>query len=58
MTSSLTDVPKDKKLVLYCDTGMRAEMAYFILKDQGYDARFLDGTIKFQKDGNFKITTD
>ena len=58
MTNSLSEVPKDKKLVLYCDTGMRAEMAYFILKEKGYDARFLDGTIKFQKDGNFGITTD
>lgn len=37
---------------------MRAEMAYFILKEKGYDARFLYGTLKFRKDGSFGITAE
>lgn len=58
LTENLSEVPKNKKLVLYCDTGMRAEMAYNLLKDRGYDARFLDGTITFKKDGGFTIITE
>ena len=57
MAEHAAELPK-KKLVLYCDTGMRAEMAYFILKEKGYEARFLDGTITFKKDGSFSIAAD
>ncbi len=59
MAEHAGEITQGSKLVLYCDTGMRAEMAYNILKDKGYTAvRFLDGTIKFEKDGSFGITTD
>ena len=59
MAEHAAEISKERKLVLYCDTGMRAEMAYNILKDKGYSTvRFLDGTLKFQKDGSFGITTD
>ncbi len=58
MAEHAAELPKGKKLVLYCDTGMRAEMAYFILKEKGYDAWFLDGTLKFKKDGSFGITAE
>ncbi len=57
MAERTAEFIKERKLVLYCDTGMRAEMAYNILKDKGYTTvRFLDGTLKFQKDGSFDIT--
>jgi rhodanese-related sulfurtransferase len=52
----LAEIPKDKELVLHCSTGARAEMAYNILKDKGYKARFLDATIANYEDGTFKIT--
>ncbi len=59
MAEHAAEITKGRKLVLYCDTGMRAEMAYNILKDKGYTTvRFLDGTLTFEKDGSFDVTTD
>ena len=59
MAEHTAEITKGRKLILYCDTGMRAEMAYNILQDKGYTAvRFLDGTLKFEKNGSFGITTD
>ncbi len=31
------EVPRDKKVIAYCNSGARAEMAYHILKAKGYD---------------------
>ena len=59
MAEHTAEITKGRKLILYCDTGMRAEMAYNILQDKGYTAvKFLDGTLKFEKNGSFGITTD
>lgn len=55
VASRLANLPKDKDLVLHCTTGARAEMAYNILKDKGYKARFLDATISVASDGGFQI---
>jgi len=52
----LNELPKDKEIIVHCATGMRAEMAYNILKDAGYKARFLDATIKIKKGGKYTIT--
>lgn len=54
----LKDVPKDKEIITHCVTGVRAEMAYNILKDAGYKARFLDAEIKIDKDGKYAITKE
>lgn len=52
----LGEISKDKDLVLYCSNGPRAEMAYNVLKEKGYKARFLDAVITPDKKGSFKIT--
>ncbi|RMG72007.1 MAG: hypothetical protein D6710_05370 [Nitrospirae bacterium] len=44
------DIPKDKRVVLFCNTGVRAEMAYRMLKKKGYNAYYFNGLISF-KDG-------
>ena len=36
LAARLAEVPKDKKIVTHCATGVRAEMAYHKLKDAGY----------------------
>jgi len=41
----LNEIPKDKTVVAHCATGMRAEMAYNILKKAGFEARFYNDTI-------------
>ena len=37
----LSELPKDKEIVTHCRTGLRAEMAYTILKNDGFKTRFL-----------------
>jgi rhodanese-related sulfurtransferase len=49
-------VPKDKKIVTHCSTGIRAEMAYHKLKDAGYDVAFVYAQLDIDKTGNVKLT--
>jgi rhodanese-related sulfurtransferase len=56
LVARMAEVPKDKRIVTHCLTGIRAEMAYHKLKDAGYKAAFLNNEIEVAKDGSFKIT--
>ena len=51
----LAELPKDKKIVVHCSTGVRAEMAYHKLKEKGYNVRFLNSAIEIGKDGSFTV---
>lgn len=56
---NLAKIPKDKKIITHCATGVRAEMAYHELKKLGYaNVSFLNANIEIQKNGSFKITKD
>jgi rhodanese-related sulfurtransferase len=51
------ELPKDKRILIHCSTGIRAEMAYHKLKEAGFGkVGFLNAEIDIGKDGNFKIT--
>ena len=53
----LAEIPKDKEVVIQCNTGVRAEMGYNLLKDKGYTKiRYLNATIDVDKNGKPKIT--
>lgn len=52
----LSEIPKDKEIIVHCVTGIRAEMAYNDLKESGYNARFLNAVIQIDKDGKYEIT--
>jgi rhodanese-related sulfurtransferase len=49
------EVPKDKKIVTHCSTGVRAEMAYHRLKEKGYNVQFLNAKVEINDKGEFKI---
>jgi rhodanese-related sulfurtransferase len=51
----LAEIPKDKKIITHCSTGVRAEMAYHKLKEKGYIVQFLNAKVEIDKDGNAKI---
>jgi len=55
---SLDMIPRDKEVVIHCLTGIRAEMAYLVLKEKDYNARFLNANIEIDKDGNYSITAE
>jgi rhodanese-related sulfurtransferase len=58
ISGKLTDLPKEKEIIAHCVTGVRAEMAYLLLKEQGYKVRFLNADIKIDKDGKYEITKE
>ena len=41
----LKELPTDKEIITHCRTGLRAEMAYSILRNGGYKARFLNDKV-------------
>lgn len=55
MAQRMQEIPADKTPVLYCPSGIRAEMAHNILKEAGRDSRYLDAVITFDEEGNFEL---
>lgn len=51
----LAEVPKNKQLITYCNTGVQAEMAYHKLKEKGYNVKFLNAKVEIDKGGNYTI---
>ncbi|MEW6607143.1 MAG: rhodanese-like domain-containing protein [bacterium] len=43
ITDMYTMIPKDKKVITFCDTGIQGYNAEQFLKSQGYDVYNLDG---------------
>jgi len=53
------EVPKDKLIVTYCSTGVRAEMAYHTLNELGYsNVKFVNATMEFEKNGSYELSKD
>lgn len=46
LSANLSKLPKDKEIITHCRTGLRAEMAYNILRNGGYNARFLNDKVE------------
>ncbi|MCI0469834.1 MAG: hypothetical protein L0Y62_07215 [Nitrospirae bacterium] len=55
ITHRLNEIPKDKKIVLHCSTGIRAEMAFNALKNSNIKSKYLDAKIDIKKDGSYSI---
>jgi rhodanese-related sulfurtransferase len=54
----LSEIPKDKEIIIHCTTGVRAELAYLSLKDAGYKVRFLNAIIKVDPNGRYEISKE
>jgi rhodanese-related sulfurtransferase len=50
LQSRLSDLPKDKEIIIHCGSGMRAQMAYNVLQNAGYPSRFLADKVAFIED--------
>lgn len=55
MSQRLKELPKAKLIILECNTGTLAEMAYTILKERGYNAKYLDAKVTVNPDGTFEL---
>ncbi|MEP7183772.1 MAG: rhodanese-like domain-containing protein [Betaproteobacteria bacterium] len=58
LLARMGEVPKDKRVITHCSTGVRAEMAYHKLKEAGYNVSFLYAELDVKKDGSFKVTAN
>jgi rhodanese-related sulfurtransferase len=58
LVARMGELPKDKRIVTHCATGVRAEMAYHKLKDKGYNAAFVKGDIEINKAGKLTIAAN
>jgi rhodanese-related sulfurtransferase len=56
VASRLAELPREKEIIVHCVTGIRAEMAYNVLKKNGYKTRFLNAVIQVDPDGKYEIT--
>jgi rhodanese-related sulfurtransferase len=51
----IAEIPKDKRIVAHCSTGIRGEMTYHKLKEKGYNVAFVIADIEIEKGGKVKI---
>ena len=58
LQARIGEVPKTKRIITHCSTGVRAEMAYHKLKAAGYNVGFLYAVLDVKKDGTFKVTAN
>lgn len=51
-----SELPKDQDIVIHCNTGILAKIAYNTLKEKGYErVRYLNAVIQVAKDGTYEI---
>jgi len=53
----IAELPQEKRIVAYCNTGVRAEMAFHTLKGKGYTKlAFLNAIVDIDNKGRFKLS--
>ncbi len=50
-----TELPKDKEIIIHCQDGPRATVAFDILNEHGINSRYLFASFKWNKDGTYEI---
>ncbi len=55
LPAKMDDIPQDKFVVVHCRTGVRGEMAYLLLKEKGFDVKYLKAGCKCKLDGTYLI---
>jgi rhodanese-related sulfurtransferase len=56
LNDRLAEVPKDKEIIIHCNTGVMASMATKTLKENGYQVSYLDAVVQVSPDGSFEIS--
>ena len=56
LADRLAEVPKDKEIIIHCNTGIMASMSIKTLQDNGYQTRYLDAVVQVSPDGSFEIS--
>ncbi|MDX1775375.1 MAG: rhodanese-like domain-containing protein [Desulfobulbales bacterium] len=56
LADRLAEIPRDKEIIIHCNTGILAAMAYKTLTDNGYKARYLDAVVQVAADSSLEVT--
>lgn len=56
LAARMNELPKDKEILIHCNTGILASMAADALKTAGYTVRYLDAVVQVDAQGAFEIT--
>ena len=56
LADRLAELPKDKEIIIHCNTGIMANMALKTLQDNGYKARYVDAVVQVSPDGSFEVS--
>jgi rhodanese-related sulfurtransferase len=56
LSDRLAEVPKDKEIIIHCNTGIMAGMALKTLEENGYNARYLNAVVLVKSDGSFEVS--
>jgi rhodanese-related sulfurtransferase len=57
LAGRLGELSRDEELIIHCNTGIMAAMALKTLKDNGYNARYLDAVVQVGSDGTFEVSS-
>lgn len=55
MKARMSEIPKDKFIVVHCTTGGRGEIGYRMLKEEGYSVKFLNAECECSTSGEYEI---
>ena len=55
VAANLGKIPKDKEIIIHCNTGVQASSAREVLQKNGYKVRYLDAVIQVSSDGSYEI---
>lgn len=55
VVSRIQEIPKGKKILIYCKSGVRAEMIHTILKQEGFQSEYLDMIVDVKENGSFTV---
>ncbi len=55
LPTKIGEIPRDKFVIVHCKTGVRGEMAYLLLKEKGYDVKYLKAGCRCKSDGTYMI---
>jgi rhodanese-related sulfurtransferase len=56
LNDRISEVPKDKEIIVHCNTGVMASMSIKTLQENGYQVSYLDAVVQVSPDGSFEIT--
>ena len=55
LPARIDDIPINTFVVVHCKTGVRGEMAYLLLKEKGFNVKYLKAGCKCNLDGTYLI---